>query len=59
MRISTFFGEEVVAHIAFGEPICETRRKVVHEACKKEGVNVKLGGTYICMEGPQFSTKAE
>jgi len=59
MRISTFFGEGVVAHIAFGEPICEHAAKVVHEACKKAGVNVKLGGTYVCMEGPQFSTKAE
>jgi len=59
LRISTFFGDGVVAHIAFGEPICEHAAKVVHQACKKAGVNVKLGGTYVCMEGPQFSTKAE
>jgi 5'-methylthioadenosine phosphorylase len=59
MRISTFFGDGVVAHLAFGEPICEHSAKIVHEACKKAGVNVKLGGTYLCMEGPQFSTKAE
>ncbi len=59
MRISTFFGEGVVAHIAFADPICEHAAKVVHEACKKAGVNVKHGGTYICIEGPQFSTKAE
>ncbi len=58
-RVSTFFGDGVVAHIAFGDPICEHAAKVVHEACKRAGVNAKLGGTYICMEGPQFSTKAE
>ncbi len=58
-RISTFFGEGVVGHIAFGDPICEHTAKVVYEGCKKAGVNVKLGGTYVCMEGPQFSTKAE
>ena len=58
-RVSTFFGDGVVAHIAFGDPICERSQKVVHDACKRAGVNVKLGGTYICMEGPQFSTKAE
>lgn len=58
-RISTFFGDGIVAHIAFGDPICEHSAKVVHEACKRAGVNAKLGGTYICIEGPQFSTKAE
>ncbi len=58
-RISSFFGGGVVAHIAFGDPICEHSAKVVHEACKRAGVNAKLGGTYICIEGPQFSTKAE
>jgi 5'-methylthioadenosine phosphorylase len=58
-RVSTFFGDGVVAHIAFGDPICEHSAKVVHEACKRAGVNAKLGGTYICIEGPQFSTKAE
>jgi 5'-methylthioadenosine phosphorylase len=58
-RVSTFFGDGVVGHIAFGDPICEHTSKVVFDACKKAGVNVKHGGTYICMEGPQFSTKAE
>ena len=58
-RVSTFFGDGVVAHIAFGDPICEHMSKVVFDACRKAGVNVKHGGTYICMEGPQFSTKAE
>jgi len=58
-RVSTFFGDGVVAHIAFDHPVCEAMAKVVYEGCKKAGVNVKLGGTYICIEGPQFSTKAE
>jgi 5'-methylthioadenosine phosphorylase len=58
-RVSTFFGDGIVAHIAFGDPICEHSAKIVHEACKRAGVNAKLGGTYICIEGPQFSTKAE
>ncbi len=58
-RVSTFFGDGVVAHIAFGDPICDHMSKVVYEACGIAGVNVKHGGTYVCMEGPQFSTKAE
>src|SRR5512142_3170105 len=58
-RVSTFFGDGVVAHIAFGDPVCEHTSKVVHEACGCAGVNAKLGGTYICIEGPQFSTRAE
>ena len=58
-RIDTFFGHGIVAHIAFGEPVCGEMASVVHSACKKAGVTGKLGGTYICMEGPQFSTKAE
>ncbi|MGE5109801.1 MAG: S-methyl-5'-thioadenosine phosphorylase [Acidobacteriaceae bacterium] len=58
-RVSTFFGDGVVAHIAFGDPVCEHTSKVVHEACSRAGVNATLGGTYICIEGPQFSTKAE
>ena len=58
-RVSTFFGEGVVGHIAFADPVCEHTAEVVFGACKKAGVNVKHGGTYICIEGPQFSTKAE
>jgi 5'-methylthioadenosine phosphorylase len=58
-RVSTFFGDGIVAHIAFGDPICEHSANVVHEACQRAGVNAKLGGTYICIEGPQFSTRAE
>jgi len=58
-RIDTFFGDGVVAHIAFADPICGEMAGVVQSACKKAGVNGKRGGTYLCMEGPQFSTKAE
>jgi len=58
-RVSTFFGEGIVAHIAFGDPVCHDLAKVASDACKKIGVGGKLGGTYVCMEGPQFSTKAE
>src|SRR5436853_458156 len=58
-RVDTFFGEGVVAHISFGDPICPQLAKVAEEACSKAGVTAKHGGTYICMEGPQFSTKAE
>ncbi len=57
--VDTFFGDGVVAHIAFADPICAEMAGVVHSACKKVGVTGKLGGTYVCMEGPQFSTKAE
>ena len=58
-RIDTFFGNGVVAHISFADPICAELARVVESACRKAGVVGKLGGTYLCMEGPQFSTKAE
>jgi 5'-methylthioadenosine phosphorylase len=58
-RIDTFFGHGVVAHITFADPICPELTQVVARACQKAGVNAKRGGTYLCMEGPQFSTKAE
>jgi 5'-methylthioadenosine phosphorylase len=58
-RVDTFFGNGVVAHIAFADPICAEMAGVVETACKKSGVTGKRGGTYLCMEGPQFSTKAE
>jgi 5'-methylthioadenosine phosphorylase len=58
-RVDTFFGEGVVAHISFGDPICPQLAKVAEEACTKALVTAKHGGTYVCMEGPQFSTKAE
>ena len=58
-RVDTFFGDGVVAHVGFGDPVCGELAKVVRNACQAAAVPAKLGGTYICMEGPQFSTKAE
>ncbi len=58
-RIDTFFGGGVVAHVSFADPICAEMAAVVQSACKKANVTGKRGGTYVCMEGPQFSTKAE
>ena len=58
-RIDTFFGNGLVAHIAFADPVCGELAAVVANACEKAGVVGKRGGTYLCMEGPQFSTKAE
>jgi len=58
-RVSTYFGDGLVAHVAFGDPVCATVGKAVADGCAKEGVVGKRGGTYVCMEGPQFSTRAE
>jgi 5'-methylthioadenosine phosphorylase len=58
-RVDTFFGDGIVAHISFADSICADLARVVEGACKKAGVIGKRGGTYLCMEGPQFSTKAE
>jgi 5'-methylthioadenosine phosphorylase len=58
-RVSTFFGEGLVAHISFADPICPQMAEVVRQACVSSGVEVSKGGTYLCMEGPAFSTKAE
>ena len=58
-RPSTFFEKGVVAHIGFGDPICETLRRFLHEACLEVGATAHDGGTYVCMEGPAFSTRAE
>jgi 5'-methylthioadenosine phosphorylase len=58
-RISTFFGEGLVAHVSFADPVCPQLSEVVRKSCVKVGVDVAKGGTYLCMEGPAFSTKAE
>ncbi len=58
-RVSTFFGDGLVAHVGFGDPVCPELADVVVSASADCGVPVKRGGTYLCMEGPQFSTKAE
>ena len=56
---STFFGEGIVAHIAFAHPVCSALGDALEASCKGVNVNVHRGGTYICMEGPAFSTVAE
>jgi 5'-methylthioadenosine phosphorylase len=58
-RISTFFGNGIVGHSAFADPVCPEVQTAMEAACKKTKVVGKRGGTYICIEGPQFSTKAE
>jgi len=58
-RVSTFFGGGIVAHISFDKPVCGQLSGVVAGACESSGVKAHRGGTYICMEGPQFSTLAE
>jgi 5'-methylthioadenosine phosphorylase len=58
-RESTFFGEGIVAHITFAHPVCEELGDVLEEACKVTSVKAHRRGTYLCMEGPAFSTKAE
>jgi 5'-methylthioadenosine phosphorylase len=58
-RASTFFGDGIVAHVAFGDPVCGTVAAAFQKACDTVGVIGKSGGTYVCMEGPQFSTRAE
>ena len=56
---STFFGDGIVAHMAFAHPVCGELGDVLENASRLTGVNVHRGGTYLCMEGPAFSTKAE
>ncbi|HEY9140605.1 MAG TPA: S-methyl-5'-thioadenosine phosphorylase [Bryobacteraceae bacterium] len=58
-RASTFFGEGLVAHVSFADPICPEMAALLAQACDESGVRAKSGGTYLCMEGPAFSTKAE
>jgi 5'-methylthioadenosine phosphorylase len=58
-RISTFFGNGLAAHVSFAHPFCPILSKRLYESGKKVGASVHKGGTYLCMEGPQFSTLAE
>ena len=58
-RPSTFFGEGIVGHVSFGDPICATVAKAIQQGAESAGVIAKKGGVYVCMEGPQFSTRAE
>ncbi len=58
-RISTFFGDGIAAHISLAHPFCSHLSGFLHEAATEVGATVHSGGTYICMEGPAFSTQAE
>ncbi len=58
-RKSTFFGRGLVAHVGFAHPFCRGLSQVMAEACSEAGAIFHVGGTYVCMEGPQFSTRAE
>jgi len=59
LRVSTFFGEGVVAHISFADPICSQLADQVETAAGNIELPIKRGGTYVCMEGPAFSTRGE
>lgn len=58
-RPSTFFNNGIVAHVAFGDPVCSTLREMLLASAQEAGATVHDGGTYVCMEGPAFSTRAE
>ena len=59
LRQATFFGEGIVGHIAFGDPVCSTVAQAIAAGARSADVVAKPGGVYVCMEGPQFSTRAE
>lgn len=58
-RFATFFGAGIAAHVAFADPVCPEARRVLLEAAVAAGATAHDGGTYVCMEGPAFSTRAE
>jgi len=58
-RKSTFFGDGIVVHVSLADPVCATLADAVDAAAREAGGTVHRGGTYLCMEGPQFSTRAE
>lgn len=58
-RPSSFFGNGIVGHVEFADPVCPDLSRVLSVAARKAGATVHEGGTYICIEGPQFSTRAE
>ena len=58
-RPDTFFGDGLVAHVSFADPVCPQLGELVARAARASGATVQQGGTYLCMEGPQFSTRAE
>ena len=58
-RVSTFFEQGIVAHVAFADPVCATLSETLHQAATGVGATVHQGGTYLCIEGPQFSSRGE
>ncbi|RLD98354.1 MAG: S-methyl-5'-thioadenosine phosphorylase [Aquificota bacterium] len=58
-RVSTFFGDGLVAHVSMADPVCPILAKILAEEARAAGATVHEGGTYLCMEGPQFSSRAE
>jgi len=58
-RVSTFFGDGLVAHIAFAEPVCPDLAQLIYTSAKKSSASVHRGGTLLCIDGPAFSTRAE
>lgn len=58
-RMSTFFGEGIVGHVSFADPVCNVLADTLFNATQSVGARVHKGGTYLCMEGPLFSTRAE
>ncbi|MDY0261118.1 S-methyl-5'-thioadenosine phosphorylase [Syntrophotalea acetylenica] len=58
-RVSSFFGEGIVGHVQFADPVCRDLSRTLAEAGRKAGATVHEGGTYLCIEGPNFSTRAE
>jgi 5'-methylthioadenosine phosphorylase len=58
-RVSSFFGDGIVAHVGMAEPVCPALATGVEKAARQTGATVHRGGTYLCIEGPQFSTRAE
>ncbi len=58
-RPDTFFGNGLVAHVMFADPVCDAVSQLMGEVARGTGARVHMGGTYVCMEGPQFSTRAE
>ncbi len=58
-RASTFFGQGIVGHVQFADPVCKELSQVLVDAAREVGATVHQGGTYICIEGPNFSTRAE
>jgi 5'-methylthioadenosine phosphorylase len=58
-RVSTFFEDGIAGHVPFADPVCALLANALGTAAEKSGARVHRGGTYLCMEGPQFSTRAE